>query len=86
MKIICCDLCDDVIKLNLHWQCCKCENICGRYLKDGRTAEIEISQDQNKCRVIGVPNGIRYGLKKEMNAWVFQWDNEWLKVKASVAE
>lgn len=83
MKIIVCDLCDDVIKLKYDFQYCSCFNIGGRYLReDGRTVEIELKDNDSfkNSRVIGVPNGVRYGKYREGTCWVFHWYDPYLHV------
>jgi len=82
MKIICCDICDDVRKLNYDIKTCTCGNIGGYYLKDGRNAEIHLRDEDSfkTSRVIGVPNGVRYGKIREGNCWVFFWYDPYLYI------
>jgi hypothetical protein len=81
MKLIHCDKCDNVLKLEYHFQICQCGNIGGKYLReDGRTAEIHLKNKESfgTSRVLGFPNSVRYGKVREGNCWNFLWDNEWL--------
>jgi len=71
MKVICCDVCQSFIPLSSVWQQCRCGNISGVYLSDGLHAQVVI-EDKTRGRVIGVPNSIRYGFKREDTCWVFK--------------
>ena len=68
MKLACCDKCHDVFKLQKYLQFCRCGNISGNYV-DNLKAEI-YRKDKISCRVIGVENGVRYGLKERGEVWV----------------
>jgi len=82
MKLIHCDLCHNVIKLDYHFQYCQCYNIGGRYLRDGRTAEIYLKDEKSfkNSRVLGFPNSVRYGKHREGTCWVFYWRDPYLKI------
>lgn len=82
MKLIHCDLCNDVKKLNYRLEGCQCGNIAGRYLEDGRTAEIHLKNEDafKNSRVLGFPNQVRYGKLRESTCWYFNWYDKWIHV------
>jgi hypothetical protein len=82
MKLIYCDKCHEVIQLRYELKSCTCGDISGKYLEDGRIAEIHL--DNNGCfkttRVLGFPNSVRYGNVREGICWSFDWLDPYLRV------
>lgn len=77
MKLIACDICHDVIQLKRKLRSCKCENIKGKYV-DKRNVEIHI-KDETKCRILGLDNMVRYGIKEEKSVWVIKFNDPTVK-------
>lgn len=78
MKLICCDRCHAVLPPSKKWKWCKCGNAGGCYLDHSEFVFTAV--DPNSARVIGVWNGVRYGLVKEGNAFVIPLESHYLKV------
>jgi hypothetical protein len=80
VKLIHCDKCDDVVKLTFTMKECSCGNIAGKYLKDGRTAEIHLKDYESlkTTRVLGFPNSVRYNKIREGTCWKFHWYDPYL--------
>lgn len=74
MKLIACDLCLAVIPLGYRMRSCLCENIKGKYLKDGRKVEIYV-KDMGTSRILGLQNSVRFGFEKQGEAWVIDFDD-----------
>lgn len=49
MKLLNCTDCHDIIKLQYEWRKCLCGKAAGRYLKDGKSVNI-----QGSGRIIGI--------------------------------
>lgn len=63
MKLLCCDLCHDVVKPVIdEWRWCSCKSIGGFYFNNSWM--VFARKDKAHQRVIGVDNRVRYGLKK----------------------
>jgi hypothetical protein len=51
MKLLNCIKCHDIIKLHNDWRFCVCGKAAGRYLKDGRSAQV-----YGTGRIVGIDN------------------------------
>jgi len=69
MKLMCCDMCHDVVKAQKEkWSWCSCGEIGGQYEADG--SHFTFARLTCRSRVIGVDNSVRYGFKRQGDCWV----------------
>lgn len=80
MKLLACDKCHAVIKLELgKIKSCKCGNIKGKYVDDKNI--VVLVKDKEHSRILGLQNSVRYGLKERGEAWIIPFDNETVTLK-----
>lgn len=70
MKLLLCLRCHDVVALQRTPRFCLCAHSHGQYVSNSNVAV------EGPCRVIGLPNGIRYGLTARVEAFVIAEPNE----------
>lgn len=80
-----CDLCHSVVFPH-GIQSCKCGNIKGAYSLNDRRTVIVAVKDKSSSRIIGIPNGVRYGLVDRHECWVIPWNDEYVKVVEKLGE
>lgn len=70
MKLLLCTHCKDVIGLDYGWRDCACGLCGGRYHLDGPHAGDHVDVI-GPCTVLGMQNGIRYGLIERGEVWIY---------------
>jgi len=73
VKFVNCIKCHDILKLQDDWRFCKCRKAAGRYLKDGKSAEV-----YGAGRIIGIDNkDYAKSLKDHefRGEWFMIWDS-----------
>ncbi len=78
MKLLACDLCQDVVALRRgpkNKRECSCGNISGYYRPDGRNILVWV-RDAGSCRILGIQNSVRAGLKDSGDIWVISFNDQ----------